>query len=107
MDAFHAKAVARYDLDREHAELRLENYIGGHFSGPRGDLAGTAVVEALPAGTSYRAELHLLTGLDGGADAQQGLGYFSHVTGVDGSAVRDAFTTSLSDARQAHQGAQS
>ena len=100
----HDQAVARHDLAREHAELRLENEIGGHFAGARGDLAGTAVVEALPEGTNYRAELHLLKALDGGQDAQHGLAYFDHALGVDGAAVRQAFVSSLDEARQAHQG---
>ena len=100
MDALHAKAVAR-------AELREENFIGGHFDGPRGDLAGTALVEALPAGTSYAASLKILTGLDAGQDAQHGLAYFAHALGEDPAAVRQAFVASLAEAHAAHQGASS
>ena len=100
MGELHAKAVAR-------AELREENFIGGHFQGPRGDLAGTALVEALPAGTSYAASLQMLKGLDAGQDAQHGIGYFAHALGEDPAAVRQAFVTSLAEAHAAHQGATS
>ena len=95
LDGLHAKAVARF-------ELREENFLGGHFAGPRGDLAGTALVEALPAGTSYAATLHMLKGLDAGADAKHGLGYWAHALGEDPAAVKQVFTASLA---AAHQGA--